>query len=480
VHVVTLLIYSAAWNNMRASERVAVGRGVFRPQAVALIVAALLASPAAAQADGLGGYVGISYGFSLLATDAPLAGPVVRSEITYRAGRRNVTFSVAPVSLSRQNLDFSYGDGANTVTFSARREPGDGDAGATTDVQAVLLRRVAGAPSVQVVVSSQRSADATAASTLLARAALSDRIPGVLGLSALEWRASYQIARVSVPERELERLTSTGSVALSGAFGGARGRDWRPSLSLSATLPHDQPERSTYRLDAGIRGPVTPYESVSVNGRVEAGASFTHRESLSLRSSRFDPFTIDAEVDHRSDRRGVSTWGWSAGADAPVATSLKAGVTYRGSSGGEVTTHALRARLGAQLGPQFWGARASLEAGGAWRAGDWQPDAAVTASATSRGEGPLSGAFSASVRYDTRLSGSISGSVRYAGDQTDASLSVNAALGERASLGVSSVLAFVVSEAVALQVGADASFSRGGSPVASVDLGVRYAFGGNR
>jgi hypothetical protein len=123
--------------------------------------------------------------------------------------------------------------------------------------------------------------------------------------------------------------------------------------------------------------------------------------------------------------------------------------------------------------------RANAEVGATWSAGDGlRPTAALGVSAARRGDGPLSGTLAGSLRYAERWAGAVSADGRVDFDWGDLSANAELALADALTLGAGAVLAVRLWDPVAAQLGASLRSARGGGTSASIDLGVRYSFGG--
>ena len=447
---------------------------------------------AVAQSDPPGGWsgqVGVSYGVALSSEGAPpLAGPIVRADLSYRSGDRQLTLRSDPVSLDRLTVAFELRERTDLLTVAYARDPGDGsDAqrGARSDLQVLAVRRAESGPTLQALVNAQSVAGASGSSTFVTRLAVNDRVrdPG-LGLSTLDWRAALQLQQVDVPAAALVRTTTTASFGVGTAFGGDDGRRWRPTaaLDLSADRGSSSAERS--RLDLGLTGQLTTDEQLTVRLRWDAETadgdrSLAQQQRLALASRRIAPLRLAVDGERRVDPAGATSWGWSAGADAPVSERWTLGVSYRGAAEDRDVEHGLSARLAVQGASDVATLRANAEAGASWSAGEGlRPTAALSVSAARRGDGPLSGTLAGSLRYAERWAGAVSADGRVDFDWGDLSANAELALADALTLGAGAVLAVRLWDPVAAQLGASLRSARGGGTSASIDLGVRYSFGG--
>lgn len=186
---------------------------------------------------------------------------------------------------------------------------------------------------------------------------------------------------------------------------------------------------------------------------------------------------VDGE--RRVDPAGATSWGWSAGADAPVSERWTLGVSYRGAADERDIEHGLSARLAVQGASAVATLRANAEAGANWRSGEGvRPTAALSVSAARRGDGPLSGSLAGSLRYAERWAGAVSADGRVDFDWGDLAANAEIALADALTLRAGAVLAVQLFDPVAAQLGATLSSTLGGGTSASIDLGARYSFGG--
>lgn len=469
---------------------------------VALCLSPFAALAQGAVAEGWSGQLGVSYGIALSSDGAaPLSGPIIRADLSYRSGERQFSVRSDPVSLDRLDLAFELRERNDLLSVRFARDPADSDAiaaqrGARSDLQVLALRRGERGPTLQALVNAQRVAGTGGSATLLTRVALNDRIrdPG-WGLSSLDWRAALQLQQVDVPAAGVGRTTTTASFGVGGAFGGDDGRRWRPTagLELSSERGSSSAERS--RVDLGLSGELTGSEQLSVRLRwdletVEAGTRLAQQQRLGLSSRRFAPLRLTLDGERRVDLTGRTALSWSAGADAPLSERWTLGVSYRGSAtlGGassgagaaEVASeHGLSARLGVQSASSAATLRGNAEVGATWSDADgWRPTAALTLSAARRGEGPFSGTVAGSLRYGDAWAGAVNASGSLDLDWGDLSVNAEATLADALTLSGGAVLAVRLFDPVAAQLGASVRSTLGRGTSASIDLGARYSFGG--
>jgi hypothetical protein len=443
--------------------------------------------------DGLSGRVGVSYAVAL-AADAgrPLAGPIVRADLEYRAGDRLLTLRVDPIGLDRLDVAFDVREGSDLLSVTIARQPADADLagrGGRTDMQVVGVRRTASGPTLQVLASGQHIDGDLGSATLLTRLALSDRIrdPGRL-LSSFDWRASAQLQQVAVPAAGISRTTMTAAFGVGAALGGPNRRSWRPSLAVEASTAAAGTSGERLRIDVGLAGDPTPLETLTARYRWEherpvggAAPRTAQQQRLSLRSQRWAPLRLNADVDRRVNLAGETAWGWEAGAEATAFQRWTFGIAYRGSADDRASEHGARARIGVQLATADASLRAGVEGGAVWRSDDgWRPDASITLGAALRGDTAVTGAVAGSLRYGDSWTGTVSAEGALALGWADLDLAAEVAIADDVTVTGGALLAIAVFEPIAVQVGVDGQWIVGTGASASVDLGLSYRFGGSR
>jgi hypothetical protein len=460
---------------------------------LAALAAALPGHAQDAPPEGLSGQLGVAYAFALNASGPPpLAGPIVRADLAFRVGERHLTLTVDPVSLDRLDVAFEVREGGNLLSATVGREPAAGDApgrGDRTDVQVLAVRRSDAGPTLQALVNGQWIAGPQGSATMLGRLALSDRLrdPG-WGLSSFDWRASVQLLQVDVAAAAISRTTTTLAFGVGGALGGPNRRSWRPSLGFETSFDGADAGAGRTRLDLGLAADVTPVETLTLRWRTEldrpagGGAARTaQQQRLSLRSQRFAAVRMTGEIDRRASLAGETSWGWSAGVEAPVLERWTLGVTYRGEAAAGASEHGARVRVGVQSATTGATLRANVEGGALWRTSDgWRPDATVSLAAALRGDGPLTGNLTGSLRYDGDWAGNVAAEAGLDLGRADLAVTADLTLADATALGATARLGIDVLDAVAIQFGVDARTTLGDGSSASVDLGLRYRFGGER
>jgi|GEM_PF-1475304 len=474
-------------------------RAASRRAAFALALLALVVSAALAQdvtptqtgtSDGWSGQLGVSYGVALSSGGAaPVTGPIVRADLSFRAGERHLTFRSDPLSLSRLNVAFELRERSDLLSITLAREPADGSVpqrGDRSDVQVLALRRAAAGPTLQALVNAQHVAGAGGSSTVVTRLALNDRLasPG-FGLSSLDWRSALQLQQVDVPAAGLSRRTTTASFGVGAAFGGDDGRRWRPSAALDLSAERGGSASDRARLDLGLAGALTSHEQLSVRLRWDlersegAAPRLAQQQRVALTSARLTPLRLGVEGDRRVNLAGESAWGWGVNVDTSLAAGWTLGGSYRGALDERGSEHGLSGRFGVQHASPGATLRVGVEFGARWRDADgWQPSASISASAARRGDGPLSAQASLSLRYADTWAGTAGADGRVTFDWGDLSASVEVTVAEAITLGGGAVLAVQVVDAVAAQLGVSARSTLGGATSAALDLGARYTFGG--
>jgi hypothetical protein len=435
--------------------------------------------------EGWSGQIGVSYGGSLASAGAqPLAGPIVRADLAFRAGERHLTLRSDPVSLDRLNVAFELRERADLLSVTLARGPGAGTPGGErTDAQVLAVRRGEAGPTLQVLFHAQH---ARGTSTFVTRFALDDRVrsPG-WGFSSLDWRTAVQVQQVDVAAVGLRRTTTTASFGVGAAFGGDDGRRWRPTgaVELGAERGSRVAERS--RVDLGLTGALTPEEQLSVRlrwdvERADDGSSRrAHQQRLGLASRRLAPLRLTFETDRRVSLTGDTAYGWNAGAEAPLAERWTLGVRYQGAADERGGEHGVSARLAVQGATASATLRADAEAGARWSDADgWRPTAALGVRAARRGAGPFTGSVAGSFRYADAWAGALNADGRVVFAWGDLVADAELAIADAVTFGGGAVLAIALFDPIAAQLGVSARTTLGGASSASIDLGAQYRFGG--
>lgn len=430
------------------------------------------------------GSFGVAYAIAL--TDpaaAPESGPLLRADLVLEDGPRRTTLVLDPIGLRRSGLTFEVREGAELLSLRATRTP-DGDGGTRSDVQALVVARPAGAPTVQALVASERSSAAGGSGSLVARLAASERIARpATGVGSIDWRASLQSVAVDVAATDVRRTTTSAALSVGAAFGGDDERRFRPSLGANLDLVAGDRAGRRVGVDAALAFDATAAETVDLRGDVRwdtAVAGAATRASLALRSERFAPFGVRGDVERSEPAGGAAAWRWSAGADARLAGGWTVGAAYRGEADGTGSGHGVDARVALRRGTGGRSLQAGLDGGLLWRAdGTLRPGLGGTLAASWRDGGPWTSSLAASLRYADRWVAALDGSVRAEFDAFAMDADLAFALAETWSADAGVRVALAVWDPVDVQVGLEGRF--GPVPAAlALDVGLRYRLGGPR
>jgi hypothetical protein len=201
--------------------------------------------------------------------------------------------------------------------------------------------------------------------------------------------------------------------------------------------------------------------------------------AVAVRSDRFAPVGLVADVERRAPAAGAAAWRWSVGADARLGDGWSVAGSYRGEADDAGRGHGVQARLAARIGAGDRSVSAGLDGGALWRDdGTFRPDLGATLAAR-LGGGPWTGTLGASVRYGDRWVGALDGALRaeFARATLDADVAV--ALSDAWSADAGLRVAIAAWGPVDVQVGLEGRFGPHPAAVA-LDLGVRYRLGGPR
>src|SRR5690606_20728167 len=119
------------------------------------------------------------------------------------------TLRLDPLGLRNRSASFEVRQDSELFSLDYSNTPSDGldpDRGDTTEVQALVVARAEGAPTVQALLNSQSVAGANGNSSLVARIGLNDRYRDPYsGVSSLDWRASVQTTSMLVAANDSSR-----------------------------------------------------------------------------------------------------------------------------------------------------------------------------------------------------------------------------------------------------------------------------------
>lgn len=441
--------------------------------------------PADASARWSGSF-SVAYAWALTgAAAAPASGPLLRADLSFEDGPRRVALVADPLGLRRAGLTLEVREGAELVSLRALRTPlGALGGDVRSDVQALVVARPDGAPTVQALVASQRQSADGGSGSLLAGLAVSDRharpAPGV---ASIDWRATLQSVVVDVAATAVRRGTTTVGLGVGGAFGGADDRRYRPSLGATIDLRTGDRPGSRVGVDVGFAFDATDAETVDLRGDAAwdpALAGAATGAALAVRSDRFDPVGLVADLERRMPAAGAPAWRWSVGADARLGGGWTVAGGYRGEADDAGSGHGVRARFAARLGAGGRTLSAGLDGGALWRDdGTFRPELGGTLAARFGEGGPWSGTLGASLRYDDRWVGAVDGAVRAEFPAATLDADVAATLGDAWAADAGVRLAVAAWDPVGVQVGLEGRF--GPHPAAlALDLGLRYRLGGPR
>lgn len=453
----------------------------------------------AAEGAGLSGSFSVSYAFLL--GGAPLTtndGPLLRADLMFEAEGKVATLALDPFGLRSQSASFEIRQGSELFSVGYTRTPSDGldpGRGDTTEVQALVVARPADAPAVQALLNSQVVAGLNGSRSLVARVGLNDRYREPLtGVSSIDWRASLQINSLLVASTDLSRSAFTSSFGVGAAFGGERSRTLRPQVDVSwrsgvEETGAGQTVAQNVRLRSGLAIDATQFETVSLGADWEfdreAAWTASDSQSLSVRSTRLTPFNVAASVSRASAPVGASAYGWSLNADTKLGELFTAGLGYRGEADQNGSGHGVTGSLGARWATTSLSLRSSLEGGAMWRSdGTLLPDAAFTLAIATPTGSEVDLNLAASLKYAERLAAALNASG--AADLGRVHLSFDGELSYAGALRLAAGAAAAIDvidfgdRQLGLQLGIEARTIAGGVSAASVDLGLRYAFGDPR
>lgn len=448
----------------------------------------------------------VSYAFPVLGSAAaPNAGPLVRANLSFLSQGRTVTLGVDPFGLRSQSVSLQVSEDDEALSLEYTRTPGSGATpgdGARTDVQAVLVAKPEGAPTVQALLASQQVAGAADSLTVIARIALSDRYRDpYAGVSSIDWRASVQTSTTrtgtgaGAAAAASERSTTTSGFGVRAAFGGERSRSYRPTLDVDWSVNHAGGGSTTptaahaVRLRSGLGIDVTAHEVVSLAADWDLREAHTGTtQSLSVSSDRLAPLRLTASVGRSSASGsgvGAGAFTWSLDGDAPLGSLFTVGAGYRGESDVDGSGHGARFRFGVRSRSAGLTLRANLEAGGMWRTDmAFRPTAGMTLAATTPDDAPLSFTVSASVKYDQRLAVAAAAALAVRTGALSVALDAKVDYASALTLSGGATAAYdlfvIGDDRLGVQVGFEGVTTAGGTSAASVDLGLRYSFGGDR
>ena len=464
----------------------------------------LTTSPAGDRPHSAAGEFSVSYAFPVLGgATAPNAGPVVRANLSFISEGREVRVSADPFGLRSQSVGLHLAEGDEALSLEYSRTPSTGvtpDVGARTDVQAVLVAKPDGAPTVQALLASQQVAGTAGNLSVVARLTLSDRYRDpYAGVSSIDWRTSAQTttstsAGIGTTGAGAQRTTTSSGFGVRAAFGGERSRTFRPTLDVdwsvttagsgtpSATVTH------AWRFRTGLGIDVTPHEVVTLGADWDLRDAATDTtQTLAVTSDRLLPVRLSASVG-RSSNSAVSTAGqafnWSLDGDAPLGSIFTVGAGYRGEADADGSGHGARVRLSARSRTAGLTLRANLEAGGMWRSdAAFRPSASFTLAATTPDDQPLAFTVSTALKYDRRLAAAATAAATLRAGALSVTLDAKADYAGSFSLSGGATAAYdlfmVGSDRLGVQLGFEGLTTVGGASAASVDLGLRYAFGGD-
>src|SRR5690606_19254483 len=244
-----------------------------------------------------------------------------------------------------------------------------------------------------------------------------------------------------------------------------------------------------WRLRTGLGADVTAHESVSARADWDLRETQTGTtQTLAVTSDRLAPLRLTATVARSSSVSGGSAtqaFNWGLDGDAPLGSLFTVGAGYRGEADDDGSGHGARVRLGVRSRGAGLTLRANLEGGGMWRTdAAFRPSASMTLAATTPDDRPLAFTVSASLRYDQRLAAAATAAASFQTGALNVAVDAKADYAGALSLSGGATahydLVSVGNDRLGVQVGFEGLTTVGGTSAASVDLGLRYSFGGDR
>jgi len=468
--------------------------------AASLTLSATALAQPSSEPRALSGEFSVSYALALTDfANAPNVGPLFRANLSYETSARSVTFTADPFGLRSQGVTLDVAEGTDALSFSYTRTPGAGvspGVGATTDVQALAASKPVDAPAFQVLFSGQSVEGINGSGTWVGKVGFSDRYrEPFAGFSSIDWRASSQVSVVRIAATGSERATLTSGFGVRAAFGGERQRSFRPRFDADWSTVVATPDPvapaagpasgHSLRLRAGISVDATAHETLDLgtDWRFDA-ARPSNSQSFGVTTTRLAPLRLGANLT-RSAGAGTTALAWNLDADAPLGRVLTLGAGYRGELDPDGIGHGAKARFGVRHSASTLALRANLEVGALWRPiHGFRPDGSLTVSLAVPEGGPFALSLAGSLRYADKLAAALTLDGSAEAGPVTLSFDAEAAYADALSFSGGATAAVDIIDLgdrqLGIQVGFEGRAAVGGSSALSVDLGVRYAFGGNR
>lgn len=458
----------------------------------------------AAEPPALSGSFSVSYAFSLLGGQpAENTGILARADLKLEVDGKTATLTLDPLGLRRRAAKFELRQGAELFSVDYRNTPSNGldpQRGDTTEVQALVVARPDGAPSVQALIDTQSVAGANGNSSLVARVGLNDRYrEPFAGVSSLDWRASLQTTSIQLAATGAGRTSVSTSFGVGLAFGGERDRSFRPKVDVTwrssaeraaaGAVPAGAAAEQSLRLRTGLGLDLGEHETIDLGADWEftqAGARTTKdAQSFGLRSSRLAPLSLSVSFDRSAGSAGQSAYSWGLGGDTKLGEVFSVGLGYRGEADEVGSGHGVTGNLGARWAGPAITVRSSLSGSAMWRDdGTLSPTAAFNLAVLTPATSTFDLTLGASLKYDERLAAAINAAGAADFGPLQLTFDTELAYATALSLSGGATAAIDVIELedrrLGVQLGLEATTTSGGYSAASVDLGLRYAFGESR